>query len=78
MSKEFGAYIVSNPQVCGGQLTFKGTRILIKGVLQQLEKGYSFDEIIEEWHGKINKDAILEALCIANKAFSKYQHELVA
>ena len=74
MNKEFGIYIISNPQICGGELTFKGTRILMKGVLQQLERGLAFEEIIEEWHNKINKEAIQ----LANKAFFKYQKELVA
>ena len=31
--KEFGEYIVSDPEICGGELTFEGTRILVKGVL---------------------------------------------
>lgn len=78
MNKEFGTYIISNPKICGGELTFKGTRILVKGVLQQLERGLAFEEIIEEWHNKINKEAILEAIQLANKAFFKYQKELVA
>ncbi len=28
--KEYGEYIVSDPKICGGDLTFKGTRILVK------------------------------------------------
>ena len=31
--KEFGEYIVSDPEICGGDLTFKGTRVLVKDVL---------------------------------------------
>ncbi|MGH9844860.1 MAG: DUF433 domain-containing protein, partial [Blastocatellia bacterium] len=29
---EFGQHIVSDPKICGGDLTFKGTRILVKDV----------------------------------------------
>jgi uncharacterized protein (DUF433 family) len=38
--KEFGQYIVADPEICGGQLTFKGTRIFVKDVLAMLAKGY--------------------------------------
>jgi len=37
---EFGEYIVSDPEICGRQLTFKGTRILVKSVLYMLSKGW--------------------------------------
>ena len=77
MIKKLGKYIISDPRVCGGKLTFIGTRILVKGVLESLEDGLSFDEIINEWHQKVNKEAILEAIHLANKVFSKYQKDLV-
>lgn len=76
MNKKLGNYIVSDSEICNGQLTFKGTRILVKGVLQQLERGLTFDEIINEWHNKINRDAILEAIHIANKALVRYENEI--
>jgi hypothetical protein len=31
--KELGQYIVADPEICHGQLTFKGTRILVSDVL---------------------------------------------
>jgi uncharacterized protein (DUF433 family) len=31
--KELGQYIVADPEICHGQLTFKGTRIMVKSVL---------------------------------------------
>ena len=37
---EFGQYIVADPEICHGQLTFKGTRIMVKSVLEMLAKGY--------------------------------------
>jgi len=77
MEKKLGKYIISDPRVCGGKLTFIGTRILVKGVLESLEDGLSFEEIINEWHQKVNKEAILEAIHLSNKIFTKYQKDLV-
>lgn len=31
--KEYGDYVVSDSKICGGDLTFKGTRMLVKDVL---------------------------------------------
>jgi len=31
--REVGQYLISDPEVCHGQLTFKGTRILVRSVL---------------------------------------------
>ena len=36
---EFGQYIVADPGVCHGQPTFKGTRVLVWVVLEQLADG---------------------------------------
>ena len=30
---ELGEYVVADPEICHGQLTFKGTRIMVKSVL---------------------------------------------
>jgi uncharacterized protein (DUF433 family) len=46
--KEFGAYIVADPRICHGQLTFRGTRILVEVVLQQVARGMDWDEIVGE------------------------------
>ena len=37
--KERGQYIVADPDICHGQPTFKGTRIMVKSVLEMLTKG---------------------------------------
>jgi hypothetical protein len=36
---ELGRHIVADPAICGGQPTFKGTRIMVWLVLEQLERG---------------------------------------
>jgi uncharacterized protein (DUF433 family) len=62
---ELGRHIVSDSKICGGQPTFKGTRIMVWLVLEQLEDGMSWQEIMGEWDGKVNEKAISEAIAIA-------------
>jgi len=62
---ELGRHIVADPKTCGGQPTFKGTRIMVWLVLEQLEEGLSWDEIRREWDGKVTGEAIAEAIAIA-------------
>ena|SRR5882724_10570038 len=63
---ELGRHIVSDSKICGGQPTFKGSRIMVWIVLEQLEDGMSWDEIVGEWKGKVNEEAISEAIAIAH------------
>jgi uncharacterized protein (DUF433 family) len=53
-------------KICGGQPTFKGTRIMVWIVLEQLDRGLTWDEIVSEWSGKVSKTAIFEAIAIAD------------
>lgn len=66
--KELGTYVVADPRICHGQLTFRGTRILVATVLEQLERGLSWDEIVTEWHGRVSREAIAEAIHLAREA----------
>jgi uncharacterized protein (DUF433 family) len=63
---ELGRHIVADPRICGGQPTFKGTRIMVWIVLEQLEDGMTWDQIVGEWDGKVTKDAVAEAIAIAD------------
>jgi uncharacterized protein (DUF433 family) len=40
-------YIVRDPNVCGGQPVFKGTRVLLRTILASLAEGDSFDALRE-------------------------------
>ena len=62
---ELGRHIVADSKICGGQPTFKGTRIMVWIVLEQLEEGLSWDEIAREWDGRVTAEAIGEAIAIA-------------
>jgi len=66
--RELGQYIVTDPEICGGQLTFKGTRIFVKDVLAMLAKGYDWDRISAEFDGRLSHEAIAEAIALASNA----------
>jgi uncharacterized protein (DUF433 family) len=59
---------VSDPKICHGQPTFRGTRILVADVFDQVADGHAWETIVEEWHGSIAPDAIAEAVTLAGKA----------
>ena len=40
-------YIVADPGICHGRLTFKGTRILVWQVLEMLEAGETAGDIVK-------------------------------
>ncbi len=67
--KLFGRYIVSDPNICHGKPTFRGTRIMVADVLEQVADGLDWETIIEEWRGSITKEAIAEAISLSRKAF---------
>ena len=52
-AKELGKYIVADPQICHGQPTFRGTRILVKTALEMVARGKDWDTIVKNWGGRI-------------------------
>lgn len=65
---ELGKYIVADPEICHGQLTFKGTRIMVKSVLAMLAKGWDWDQISAAYDGRISHAAIAEVVGLASAA----------
>ena len=63
---ELGKYIVADPEICHGQPTFKGTRIMVWIVLDQIKRGITWKEIVGEWDGKVLEEAIAETIAIAH------------
>ncbi len=74
-TKLLGRYIVTDPNICHGKPTFRGTRIMVWQVLEQVASGMAWETIIEEWEGSITKEAIAEAVSLASKAFLEHGHE---
>ncbi|MGH9753677.1 MAG: DUF433 domain-containing protein [Blastocatellia bacterium] len=66
--KEYGKYIVSDPKICGGDLTFNGTRILVKDVLYYVAQGKDWDWISEGYDGRLPHEAIAEAVELARES----------
>ena len=77
--KLYGQYIVADPEICHGKLTFRGTRIFVSDVLDDVSSGMDWDTIIDQWHGHITKEAIAEAVQLAKQVlfdhFSEYALE---
>ena len=70
MKKELiGRYILTDPEICHGKPTFRGTRILVADVLEQVADGLAWETIIEEWRGSISDEAIAEAVRLSRQAF---------
>ena len=70
-----GRYIVADPEVCHGEPTFRGTRIMVADVLEQVAEGLSWEAIVEGWHGSVPREAIAEAVQLARKAFLKHSED---
>jgi uncharacterized protein (DUF433 family) len=70
-----GRYIVTDPQICHGQPTFRGTRIMVAQVLEQVASGMAWETIVEEWRGSISTEAIAEAVRLAMQAFIDHADE---
>jgi uncharacterized protein (DUF433 family) len=77
--KLLGRHIVADPSICHGKPTFLGTRIMVSQVLKQVAKGMPWDAIAAEWRGAVTKDAIGEAVELAQRIFedhaAKYAEE---
>jgi uncharacterized protein (DUF433 family) len=67
--KLLGRFIVTDPEICHGKPTFLGTRIMVAQVLKRVAKGTSWDAITAEWRGTVTKDAIAEAVELAQRIF---------
>lgn len=62
-------HIVRVPGVGGGRPTFKYTRIEIAGALERLAAGETIDDIITGYRGRVQREAIFEALQLVTAQF---------
>lgn len=72
-----GRHIVADPEICHGKPTFRGTRILVADVLDQVAEGLAWETIVEAWHGSVTREAIAEAVQLAREAFLEHSDEFV-
>ncbi len=61
-----GKYLVVDPRVCHGELTFRGTRVPVETVLSFLAKGYSLAYLRKSWP-EVSSAAIQEAISLASE-----------
>ncbi len=75
---ELGQYIVADPKICHGKPTFKGTRIMVWQVLDDVAEGRSWDFICNvRWGGRIPLAAVAEAVQLAKRALLDHQGRLI-
>lgn len=58
MTHVAGQFIVADPQICHGYPTFRGTRILVRDVLEQVAMGLDWETICQQWRRAVNKEGI--------------------
>jgi uncharacterized protein (DUF433 family) len=56
---------VADPKICHGKPTFKGTRIMVRQILDELAHGMTPGEIVKAWGGKVSRAAIAESVQLA-------------
>lgn len=61
--------IVRDREICGGEPTIKGTRVLVLDILEWIKAGNSFEDIIENFPS-ISVDDIKEIISYAQKMIS--------
>jgi len=67
---ELGQYIVADPEVCHGKPTFKGTRIMVGQVLDDVADGRSWEFICgTRWGGRISLAAVGEAVQLSRQSW---------
>ena len=64
---DVGEYLVIDPEICHGQLTFKGTRGPVDTVLAYLKKGYAVDQLLRSWP-ELTRPAVEEAIALASES----------
>ena len=77
MAEAIGRFIVVDPNVCHGQPTFRGTRILVADVLDQVANGMAWEAITENWRGALSHQAIAESVRLAREILMNHNEDLV-
>ena len=61
MRKELAPHIVSDSEIRGGEPVIAGTRVPVRLILENLEAGHTFDEILENYPS-LTRETIQAAL----------------
>ncbi|MDQ2808609.1 MAG: DUF433 domain-containing protein [Chloroflexota bacterium] len=69
-------YVVTDPEICHGKITFRGTRVFVADILMDVARGKDWRFISKSWHG-LPQEAIAEAVRLACQVFEEYAEEYV-
>ena len=61
-----GRYIVADPEICHGKPTIRGSRIMVKTILELLSSGMTNQEILEDYP-KLEREDIWACLAFATR-----------
>lgn len=64
MPFNYHPYIVSNPQICGGESVIAGTRVTLRTVLASLADGMSVEEILTDFPS-LSRESVKAVLAFA-------------
>ena len=67
---EIGKYLVTDPEICHGKLTFKGTRVPVATVLSFLAMGDSIQDILRNWP-QLKREYVEEAIIFASNLITE-------
>ena len=73
---ELGQHVIAHPGICHGRLTFRGTRVFVADVLDNVVDDFWWESISGRWHG-LPEEAIVEAILLARKALLERWRELL-
>lgn len=73
-----GEHIVADPAICHGAVTFRGTRIFVEAVLDDVADDEPWEYIIWNWHNSISRESIAEAVRLAGEWLAKHAGDPVA
>jgi uncharacterized protein (DUF433 family) len=71
--RQLGEYVVADPRICHGKPTFRGTRILVSIVLEQIADGMPLERIVQGWEGAVTLAAIREAVLLARDSLVNHE-----
>jgi uncharacterized protein (DUF433 family) len=65
--RKVGKFLVVDPRICHGRLTFKGTRVPVETVLTFLAQGETMEQILADWP-ELKRAAVVEAIDLFSTA----------
>jgi uncharacterized protein (DUF433 family) len=61
---DYAAHFVRDPEICGGETVFRGTRVLLRIVLADLADGATIEQILKDFPS-LNEQHVRAAIAFA-------------